>query len=217
MTFMIKRLHFPAAEFRIKSGDYDACILKFFTGPAQEGGFIEAQSSGALSLEHNVPTTRILTNGTDVAISEDTASINSTRPSLTSEDLKIDYVLNGASITSCDIFLLIFDYLSIVASAPWNVLADPSTAYYESAGLRISAFNATSPARTPSNPPYFQLQYLMSAIAGLPRTMVQRGHFREADMFIWVDGIEIGTATVRRTAGRALGESCRLPGDRSTS
>lgn len=72
---------------------------------------------------------------------------------------------------------------------------------------RINAANLVlstrqnKPPRTERDPPYFQFEWLMRALAETPIYMLEERSFREVDMVLFVDEIKIGEISVRRLGG----------------
>lgn len=75
--------------------------------------------------------------------------------------------------------------------------------HLDSSKFYVSVRDTNNPPRTAGNPPYFQAEWLMRAVAQMPAFMVKRWMFRECEVDVEVEGIRVGEIKVSR---RRLGE-----------
>ena len=67
-----------------------------------------------------------------------------------------------------------------------------------SAANLILSTRQNNPPRTVRNPPYFQVEWLMRALAQTPAYMLEQGSFREVNMILFVDEVKVGEISVKR-------------------
>ena len=148
------------------------------------------------------------------------ASTNAKTPSIKTADatndprLRVALQLTGSEITIYNIFNMAIDLLRDLAAHGRAAHLADFTAYLDAANLVISA-RQTSPPRTALDPPYFQTEWLMRAVAQTPAYMLEQRNFREVDMVLCVDEVKVGEVSIRRPRdGSGLG---RASGGISTS
>ena len=117
-------------------------------------------------------------------------------------ELRVIFQLSGSVLPLNDVFFSAFHVLR--ALAPYKVTARlvSDSIHITNSILRLSIRDANNPPRTASNPPYFQAEWLMRAMAQMPTYMLQQGSFREVSMDISVDEIKVAEVSLSRRRPR---------------
>ena len=123
-------------------------------------------------------------------------SIN-TVDATTDPHLRVAFQLTGSVITIYNIFNMAIDLLRDLAAHGRVAHFADFTAYLDAANLVIST-RQNRPPRTALDPPYFQTEWLMRAVAQTPAYMLEQGSFREVDMVLYVDEVKVGEVSIRR-------------------
>ena len=116
----------------------------------------------------------------------------------TNNDLQIAIRLTGSGLKSDEVFISIFDILRELSMFPTIARMVTDVAHIVSTGLYIGFSDANDPPRTIRDPPYFQGEWLVKALARIPSYMVQRQKFREVEVGISVDGIKVGEVSLNK-------------------
>ena len=72
-----------------------------------------------------------------------------------------------------------------------------ATTQVPSANLDVST-RQTDPPRTGQNPPYFQVERLMRAMAQTPAYMLEQRSFREVELVLFVEEVKVGEVSILR-------------------
>ncbi|KAM0802414.1 hypothetical protein BDR22DRAFT_887645 [Usnea florida] len=102
--------------------------------------------------------------------------------------MTLQMLLTETSIFSFNVFLVaiavIVDLAPRAATSALNTYKSPQIA----ANI-VAVFQEPPPERT--SPPFFEVQWLISAVAMVPEYMIRKGRFKEAYAFIDVDGVRV--------------------------
>ena len=151
------------------------------------------------TLPHSNTATRLLRISTDA----NTTSVGTVNPQ-NDPLLRVAFRLVGSVITIYDIFYLTLGMLREVAPYPRTARLVDTTTPISAANLLLST-RQNDPPRTVQNPPYFQVEWLMKALARTPAYMLEQRSFREVEMTLFVDEIEVGGISIMRPrSGNAL-------------
>ena len=128
--------------------------------------------------------------------------------------LRVAFQLTGSVLTIYEIFFLALDMLRDLARFPTRARVIDSTTYIKAGNLNL-ATRETNPPRTSRNPPYFQAEWLMKALAQTPSYMLDQRSFKEAELVLFIDEIKVGEVSMKRPGtGNGL---MQASGDVSTS
>lgn len=118
--------------------------------------------------------------------------------------LRVAFRLTGSVITIYDIFYVALDMLREIA--PYSRTRRLANTITEvGAANLVLQTRQNDPPRTVQNPPYFQIEWLMKALAQTPAYMLEEGSFREVEMVLFVDEVKVGEVSIKRlTTGNAL-------------
>lgn len=119
---------------------------------------------------------------------------------------RAEYTLTGSSLTIYEIFYAALDMLRELAEYKRTVRLDNDSTFIRSAGIEITTIDPNSPSRTVRNPPYFQAEWLMRALAQTPAYMLEQRSFREVDMELYVDNIKVGLVLMRKRLSKDSGQ-----------
>lgn len=114
------------------------------------------------------------------------------------ERLTVRATLTGPTVPLFDVFLLVMavlvDAAALGATERLEGYVSPATA----AGVRVT-FKQPVPAR--SRPPFFEVQWLLRTMAGIPGFMITKGVFREVAMRVEVDHVWVADGSLKRNEG----------------
>lgn len=111
--------------------------------------------------------------------------------------LEIAFQLTGSVVTIYEIFFMALDMLRDIAFSRRTArLADGAT-LIKAANLIIST-RQTDPPRTAQDPPFFQVEWFMRALARTPAYMLDQRNFKEVEMVLFVEEVKVGEVSVRR-------------------
>lgn len=103
-------------------------------------------------------------------------------------NMTLRILLTGTAIPAFDVYLLVLavivDVAPLAATLPVQTYRSPRIA----ADIGID-FEAPTSARTRA--PFFEVQWLISAVALIPEHMIKKGRFQEAHAFVEVDGVRV--------------------------
>lgn len=105
--------------------------------------------------------------------------------------LRVAFQLTGSVITIYEAFCLALDMLRELAPQRRTSRFADFTTRINAANLVLST-RQNKPPRTERDPPYFQFECLMRALAETPIHMLEERSFREVDMVLFVDEIKKG-------------------------
>ena len=125
-----------------------------------------------------------------------TTSIHSLHPP-NYPHLEVSFRLTGSAVTVYEIFFLALDMLREVSPFRRTARLVDATTTITAANLNIST-RQTDPPRTAQDPPYFQVEWLMRALAKTPAYMLERRSFREVEMGLFIDEVKVGEVSIRR-------------------
>jgi len=129
----------------------------------------------------------------------DGSNTNMNTTSVTNDpQLRVAFTLTGSTLTIYNIFYAALDMLRELADYKRTVRLTEDTTFIRSSGLDISTIDPNNPPRTVRNPPYFQAEWLMRALAQTPAYMLEQRSFREVDMDLFVDEIKIGVISLKK-------------------
>ena len=209
IALMMDKINFVNAVFILSYQGHGVACIKYDLPAASEPlptNITNATQSLNLTLPLSETTKELLQTSTDA----NTTNVNT----LNYPRLRVACQLTGSIITINKIFYLVLDMLRELAVCGRTAQFTDFTTYFEAANIVISTQH-TNPPRTPHNPPYFQVEWLMRALAQMPTYMLEQRDFREVDMVLFVDEVEVGGIRLR-VARRGTGP---IPGsdDISTS
>lgn len=111
--------------------------------------------------------------------------------------LEVAFRLTGLVITIYDIFYVATDMLRDLASFRRTDRLVDGTSRIVAANLVLST-RQNNPPRTAQGPPYFQVEWLMKAVAQTPAYMLEQRSFREVEMVLYVNEIKVGEVSIQR-------------------
>lgn len=111
---------------------------------------------------------------------------------------RVAFTLTGSILIIYDIFYAAIDMLRELADYKRTVRLVNDSTFIRSAGIDITTTDPNDPSRTVRNPPYFQAEWLMRAMAETPAYMLGQRSFREVEMNIFVDDIKVGMVSLRK-------------------
>ena len=118
--------------------------------------------------------------------------------------LRVAFELTGSVITIYDIFYVTLDTLRELAPFSRTGRLADTISRIGAANLVLST-RQNDPPRTAQNPPYFQVEWLMKALAQTPAYMLEERSFREVEMVLFIDEVKVGEVSIKRpTSGNAL-------------
>ena len=151
------------------------------------------------NLERNNSPTRSLPSQTGYDLDSNGAEyMNLSEVDNINDDLQVAIRLTGSKLTSDEVFISIFDILRELSIFPTIARMVTDVTHIISTGLYIGFIDANDPPRTMSDPPYFQGEWLVKALARIPSYMVQRQRFREVEAGISVDNIKVGKVSLSK-------------------
>lgn len=112
--------------------------------------------------------------------------------------VQVNFHLSGLVLSKYDICYAALDALRGLYSYKRAARVSHTTTPLLAADLELITLDANSPPRTRQNPPYFQAQLLMRALAQMPGYMLGLGKFMEVSMEISVDKTMVGWVLLRR-------------------
>lgn len=115
--------------------------------------------------------------------------------------LEVSFRLTGSVVTVYEIFFVALDMLREVAPFRRTAPLADATSQVTTANLDLSTRN-TDPPRSAQNPPYFQIEWLMRALAQTPSYMLEQRSFREVELVLFVDQIKVGEVSILRPRTR---------------
>ena len=143
-------------------------------------------------LPHSNPAKQLLQIFTDA----NTTSVDTADPT-NYPRLEVSFRLTGSVITIYEIFYLALDTLREIARFGRTGRLADSTIQVTAADLKIST-RGTDPPRTAQNPPYFQIEWLMRAVAQTPAYMLEQRSFREVELVLFVNEVKVGEVSIMR-------------------
>lgn len=111
-------------------------------------------------------------------------------------------------ITIYEIFFVALDMLREIAPFSRTARLADATNQIVAANLAVLTWQ-TDPPRTAQNPPYFQIEWLMRALAQTPAYMLQQRSFREVELVLFVDEVKVGEVSILRPRTDGLADSSR--------
>ena len=127
-----------------------------------------------------------------------TEYVNVSEVDNSNNDLQVAIRLTGSKLTSDEVFISIFDILRELSMFPTIARMVTDVTHIVSTGLYVGFSDANDPPRTIRDPPYFQGEWLVKALARIPSYMVQRQRFREVEAGVSVDGIKVGKVSLSK-------------------
>ena len=125
-------------------------------------------------------------------------STDTTNATANNPGLQVIFRLTGETLTLNAVFITCLDMLRELASFPSIGRMTADVTYVKSSKLFLEFHDPNDPPRTMMNPPYFQSEWLMRALAQMPDYMLEQRSFREAEIDISVDGIKIGMVSLSK-------------------
>ena len=114
------------------------------------------------------------------------------------QHLTVRATLTGSTVPLFDVFLVVMavlaDAAALRATERLEGYVSPATA----AGVRVT-FKEPVPAR--SRPPFFEVQWLLRTMAGIPGFMITKGVFREVALRDEIDHVWVADGSLKRTDG----------------
>lgn len=209
IDLMIKNLNFQAAAFILSyRGHGVACIKYKVTGAP---GFKSTNIANATEGGNRTLSLSELTNWLPQA---STSAHSTSVDPINDPRLEVSFQLTGSVVTIYEVFLMALDMLREIAPFKRTARLGDGATLITAANLVVST-RQTDPPRTAQNPPYFQVQWFMKALAQTPTYMLEQANFREVEMVLSVNEVKVGEISAQRPRnGNGL-----LPasGDLSTS
>ena len=146
---------------------------------------------------HSLNQTHLLANATKGHRQPSTDASISTVDAANDPRLRVTFQLAGSVIKIYDIFFVAIDTLRELSVYGRTRDFHDFTSYIGIADMVITT-RQTNPPRTARDPPYFQIEWLMRALAETPAYMLEQRSFKEVDMVLFVDDIKIGEVSLRR-------------------
>lgn len=206
---MITNLNFQAAAFILSyRGHGVACIEYKVTGAP---GFKSTNIANATEGGNRTLSLSELTNWLPQA---STSAHSTSVDPINDPRLEVSFQLTGSVVTVYEVFLMALDMLREIAPFKRTARLGDGATLITAANLVVST-RQTDPPRTAQNPPYFQVQWLMKALAQTPTYMLEQANFREVDMVLSVNEVKVGEISAQRPRnGNGLSPAS---GDLSTS
>lgn len=117
---------------------------------------------------------------------------NSSNSVAAKEDFVTYFKLVGSRMTPNDIFITSLDLLRAFAEFPRTARIDSGVTRFRAGNSYLKYRDPNNPPRTKWNPPYFENEWILRALALMPGFMVKRQSFREVQIIISVAEIIIG-------------------------
>ena len=111
--------------------------------------------------------------------------------------LRVNFQLTGSMITIWDIFYMAIDMLLELAVYAQAARFADFTMHLNNAHLVVST-QQSSPPSTVHNPLYFRMEWLMRALAETPAYMLEQRSFKEVDMTVFANEVEVGKIFIKR-------------------
>ena len=167
-------------------------------GEGREVGTIELvawPSAGNTKSTQDVaqePKLSLVNSSSDIQVFSEKRNITS--ENIQNSDLEVEIQMTHTYISLLGVFLLVItvlvDAAELQPSRRLRGFASPTVNVGTENPVRI-VFKEPTPART--NPPYFEVQSLMTTMAIIPHFMVRKGAFQEAVIMVELDGIRLVT------------------------
>lgn len=188
-----------------KSSFETALFLLSYRGEGVAHIRFKAAGVSDITLNGTTNATQSVNKTLSISHIQASTNISTTRVDATNDPhLEVSFQLTGSVITIYDIFYVALDMLRDMAPINQRACLGDAITRVPDANLDLST-RETNPPRTAYNPPYFQAEWLMRALAQTPVYMLEQRSFRELDMVLFVDEMKVGEASVRRpTSGTGL-------------
>ena len=200
VEFMMFDSNFQAALFLLSYRGQSVARMSF-----KAAGAADSTSNSITNATESISGTPALSNTTAWLLKASTDA-NTTKTDATNDPhLEIAFQLTGSVVTIYEIFYVALDMLRELAFFSRKARLADATTEVPSAKLDLST-RQDNPPRTVQNPPFLQVEWIMRALAQTPAYMLEQRSFREVDMVLFVDGIKVGEASVKRprTPGNEL-------------
>ena len=199
IDLMIRTRNFQSAVFLLTHegrgiATIEYSVIKGRSSPATDSS--DAVYIVAIQDNSTIPFNR--TKGLEENITNNNASTIKTFASRRSPNLRVGFHLSGRVLTKYDICYAALDALRGLADYRRTALISDSITPLLAADLEVITVDANVPPRTSRNPPYFQAQWLMRALAEMPGYMLGLGIFMETSIEISVDKTLVGWVLLRR-------------------
>ena len=190
IDWMMRNAHFQTTIF----------LLTYRDHPVGSIQFIASGATGTISAKTLDTTPSTLSNSQHMVLLNQTLarfnhSLKATPSEIEVTDdpaLRVAFVFHGTTLTTDQVFHAVLDMLRELADYKRTVRINDDRTLVISAGVEIITNDANNPPRTASNPPYFEAEWLMRALAAIPAHMLADKTFSEVDATIFVDDIEVG-------------------------
>ena len=192
----------------IKNGNYQSSVFIILRKGHGVGGLSYTLTQPSIS-EPQSMTMENLVDGNDSIISSFNKSslrsnlnsarhLNSTVDVAYRSSLLLEFELTDTKVTLNDIFITSFDILRAFAAFPRSGRIVADVTHIRTGNLYLAYRDPNDPPRTQVNPPYFENEWLLRALALAPGYMVQRQLFREVNIRITVDHFQVGEISLSR-------------------
>lgn len=198
VDFMIQERNFQTAVFVISYRERGIACITYKLAEATNSMSTDITNS-TQSVNRTLPFSNATNLLLEASTDANTTAINTVNAT-NDQHLLIAFQLTGSAITIYDIFYLALDMLRELAPLRRTSVFADATTRIDAANLVLST-RQTNPPRTAVNPPYFQVEWLMRALAETPMYMLEERSFREVDMVLFVDEIKVGEVSIRRPGG----------------
>lgn len=200
IDLMIKTKNFQSAVFTLTHAGREVATIEYSVAEGSISASSHTLDATRNLLTLNGPTMptynrTIWLDETDV---ENNASMTSAFLSRKHPKLRVNFHLSGLVLTKYDICYAALDALRGMSSFKRADRISDTITPLLAADLELMTVDANSPPRTRRNPPYFQAQSMMRALAQMPGYMLGQGNFMEVSMEITIDRTIVGRVLLRR-------------------
>lgn len=200
IDLMIKTRNFQSAVFVLTHAGRELATIEYSVAGGNVG-----VSANPLNATRNVPARNDLTvpaYNSSVWLDESDGNSNiSTTGTIASgkePKIQVNFHLSGLVLSKYDICYAALSALRGMSNYNREDRIGDSVTPLLAANLEMVTVEVDSPAHTGRNPPYFQAQSVMRALAEMPGYMLEQGKFMEVGMEISVDGTMVGWVLLRR-------------------
>lgn len=202
-----------AINMMIRNDRYQSSV--FFILQKNHGlGALSFSLSQPRSLEPPFISTQSLTNKTNGTISQLNGnplrqelgiipSSNFSKNVVSSPDLAVFFKLTGSRLKINDIFITALDLLREFAVFPRTARLVADVTHVRTSDLYLKYRDPNNPPRTMADPPFFENEWLLRALALMPAFMVSQGTYKEVKIQITVDEIIIGEVSLTKSRPRS--------------
>lgn len=195
INYMIITTRFLSVKFRIFVGRRLLGYIDILEANSQPslsftGGASPAQIS-APSEPPPLPGTPL--NSTKISGSADQGGVSN------AGNLKIFFKSDGITLSETQVFMGVIGALGELAPLGTKDPVPEDSITVPLAMTQFSWYNLLDPPRTPENPPYFELSWLIKTLGSIPKYMLDKGVFSELHAVIVVDDVPLADIWLRKS------------------